>query len=233
MPDSGKNCDCAATQGPCRNETELEKLQQRVVQLEQEILDLRELVRTDALTGLYNQRYFREALHREIERTQRTGEDFCLILMDLDHFKNVNDTWGHEVGNLALQHTAALIRDFTRTPDIPCRYGGEEFAILLPGSPLGASVAVAERIRAAFESTAITVEDKELHITASFGVCSYCKAGMLTEEQLVETADRLLYQAKDQGRNQVCWEPARIHRTPQVSQDEKDLLLGLGSSDED
>jgi len=208
---------------------EIALLRARVQELEHEIITLNELVRTDALTGLYNHRYFREALHREVERTHRTGVDFCLVLIDLDYFKKVNDEWGHEVGNVALEHTARLIKETIRPMDLPCRYGGEEFAVLLPGTPLLTSVQVAERIRSTIEATMIDISGRELTLTASFGVCAYQRNSILTEEQLVEAADKLLYQAKSKGRNQVCFEAATQHERQQVSQDEKDMLSGLFS----
>lgn len=226
------HCDCQTTASACKNQSELEQLRERVSQLEDEITTLKELVRTDGLTGLYNHRYFREALHREFERTQRTGIDFCLVLVDLDHFKQVNDTHGHEVGNIALKHTATLIKETIRPMDLPCRYGGEEFAILLPSTSLLTSRQVAERIRLTIESSAINAINPPLTITASFGIASYRKNSMLTEDQLIESADKQLYQAKQAGRNQICYAPVAAVEEQQVSQDEKDLLLsGFGSSD--
>lgn len=224
------------TSGLVRNESsgntaELLFLRQRVHELEDEIRSLNELVRTDGLTGLYNQRYFREALHRECERTQRTGEDFSLVLVDLDHFKKVNDDWGHEVGNIALKRTAKLIRETIRPMDLPCRYGGEEFAVLLPNTPLMISVQVAERIRSTIAGTVIVIEDKTLTLTASFGVCAYQKNQTTNRDQLVECADRQLYKAKHGGRNQVCYQPAKAHTKQQVNQSEKDMLNGLFDQD--
>lgn len=213
------------------NPSELLLLRRRVIELEEEINKLNELVRTDGLTDLYNQRYFREALHRECQRTQRTGEDFSLVLIDLDHFKKVNDTWGHEAGNIALKRTARLIRETIRPMDLPCRYGGEEFAVLLPNTPLMISVQVAERIRSTIAGTVIVIDDKTLTLTASFGVCAYQRNDILTQEQLVECADRQLYKAKDGGRNQVCYQPAKAHTKQQVSQSEKDMLSGLFDND--
>ncbi len=214
-------------------QAELAFLRQRVYELEQEIQTLNELVRTDGLTGLYNQRFFREALHRECERTQRSGEDFCLVLIDLDHFKKVNDSWGHEAGNVALKRTAKLIREIIRPTDLPCRYGGEEFAVLLPGTPLMISVQVAERIRSTIAGSEIVIDNKTLTLTASFGVCAYQRNSVLSQEQLIETADQQLYRAKREGRNKVCYQPAKSHKKQQVSQSEKDMLSGLFNDSDD
>ena len=231
MAQQKNQCDCNKTNSDCKNQAELELLHAKVLRLEQELNELNELVRTDGLTGLYNHRYFREALHREFERTQRTGVDFCLALVDLDHFKRVNDTHGHEFGNLALKHTATLIKETIRPMDLPCRYGGEEFAILLPGTSLLTSRQVAERIRQSIESTTITNNDITLNITASFGIASYTKNTLMTEDQLIEAADKQLYTAKQNGRNQICYAPVSPPEHHQVSQDEKDLLLGSFGGD--
>lgn len=229
-PDQNENF--VATGKAEDQESELLFLRRRVKELEQQIQTLNELVRTDGLTGLYNQRYFREALHRECQRTQRTGEDFCLVLIDLDHFKKVNDNWGHEAGNVALKHTAKLIRETIRPTDLPCRYGGEEFAVLLPGTPLMISVQVAERIRSTIAGAGVVIDGKTLTLSASFGVCSYQRNNIVTQEQLIECADRQLYRAKDGGRNQVCYQPAKAHTKQQVSQSEKDMLSGLFDNDD-
>ena len=230
MSQSSTHCDCSGTPSECRNHSELETLRAKVAELEDQIAELTALVRTDGLTGLYNHRYFREALHRELERTQRTGVDFCLMLLDLDHFKNVNDTYGHEIGNLALQHTATLIKESLRPMDLPCRYGGEEFAILLPSTPLLTSRQVAERIRTTIENTPINTGEHTLQLTASLGIAAYNKNSILTEEQLIETADQQLYRAKQTGRNRVCYAAIASSEKQNVSQEEKDLLFDVFNS---
>ncbi len=227
MSKKTRKCNCDFTEDTCKKEPEFEQLRTQIHDLQEQIQQLTELVRTDALTGLYNHRYFREALHREVERTQRTGADCCLVLIDLDHFKLVNDTWGHEVGNLALKHAANLIRFTIRPMDLPCRYGGEEFALLFPSTPLITSKQIAERIRDILEKTPLECENHSIKLTASFGIASYSANSLLTEDQLIEKADQQLYIAKNQGRNQVCAAIPEQNHYPQVSQEEKDLLNNL------
>jgi diguanylate cyclase (GGDEF)-like protein len=148
-------------------------------------------------------------------------------MADLDGFKSINDTYGHEVGNLVLQHTAKLIKDTIRPMDLPCRYGGEEFAILLPSTSLLTSVQVAERLRNTLANSEIAADGKAIRVTASFGICGFTADSELSEDQLIATADKQLYAAKNGGRDKVCHEPAAPSKRPQVSQDEKDLLSGL------
>ncbi|MFA7554897.1 MAG: GGDEF domain-containing protein [Spongiibacteraceae bacterium] len=181
--------------------------------LQEEVAVLSEQARTDPLTGLFNFRHFRAALALEMERTQRTQQTTALLMVDLDHFKTVNDNWGHEAGNMALRSTAKLIQKIIRRLDIPCRYGGEEFAIILPATDLLTAIAVAERIRVGIASTPVFIGEKELTLTASLGVEVYTAQQYIerrlakqqdTSEQLVQRADACLYRAKQQGRNQVC-----------------------------
>ena len=118
-----------------------------VAELRAQVAELSELVSTDALTGLFNFRHFRSVLQAEMDRSKRSGIPTSLVLLDIDHFKSVNDTHGHEVGNQALRHLAEILRDEVRTTDIVCRYGGEEFAMIFPETHLNLAVKVADRIR--------------------------------------------------------------------------------------
>ena len=175
-----------------------------VASLRRQLSELSTLVRTDPLTGLANYRYFLLALDQEIERTQRSGQPTSLVMLDIDHFKEVNDRWGHETGNLALVHLARLLQQTVRRLDIPCRYGGEEFAIILPDTDLAASIPVAERIRQAIEASALKVSARELRITVSQGIATYTNDLQTDAEDLVRRADHYLYLAKESGRNRVC-----------------------------
>ena len=162
------------------------------------------LVRTDELTGLYSFRYFYQALSLEMERTRRSGQPTCLIMLDLDHFKTVNDAYGHEAGNAVLVHISSLIKQSVRRLDVPCRYGGEEFTIILPDTNLIQGVSFANRLRLVIENSPVKTSDSQLEIEASFGVDVYLKGDQLLEKEFLEKVDSFLYLAKQEGRNKVC-----------------------------
>lgn len=189
-----------------------------------ELQQLRELARTDSLTGLFNQRHFRDALLQEMERTQRSHNPTSLMFIDLDFFKQVNDTHGHEVGNLALQHLANLLTNNLRRLDVAARYGGEEFVVILPGTDLFTGRMVAERIRGFIENNHVAIAGGELKLTASIGIDVYRSGDSDDIESFVARADKLLYQAKRGGRNRVVNGIADLSLADQVNQDEKAAL---------
>ena len=199
-----------------------------VVELRQSIAELSNLIRTDPLTGIANYRYFSQALEQEIERTQRSGQPTSLIMLDIDFFKKVNDQWGHEVGNQALIHLSRLLQHTVRKLDIPCRYGGEEFAVILPDTNLGACLPVAGRIRQTIEESPLDVAGQPLHMTVSMGITTYTDGQETTVEDLVKQADKYLYQAKESGRNRVCH--AKLPRIDIVTTKEKQALSELFGS---
>lgn len=188
---------CPAGDDKCPHHSEVKRLQE-------EIKQLAALVRTDELTRLFNFRYFNQALSLEMERTRRSGQPTCLIMLDLDHFKSINDAYGHEAGNIVLGHIASLVRKTVRRLDIPCRYGGEEFTIILPDTTLKQGVRFANRLRLIIENSPAKASDALLGIEASFGVDVYTKGDQLTEKEFVEQVDSYLYLAKQEGRNRVC-----------------------------
>lgn len=203
------------------------QLDSAFAELKQAFNALSELVSTDTLTGLHNYRYFTQAMAQEIERSQRTGQPTTLIMLDADHFKQVNDKWGHEAGNQALQLIARCVTDNVRKLDIACRYGGEEFAIILPSTDLLISQQVAERIRLAVEQALLTYQQDEIKLTISLGLSSYWpNKNQADWHQLVEDADKQLYRAKQQGRNQSCYAEGE-HLEQQVSEDEKSALFDI------
>jgi len=176
--------------------------------LQRVIDDLCSLSLLDGLTGLANARHFRAALERETERAARTGESCALLMLDLDHFKTINDTYGHPAGDLVLQAVGRVLAQNLRPMDIVARYGGEEFAVVLPNSLLGYAVQVAERLRSRVALEPIQVAPhKTLQVTLSAGVASTLPWVRPQANALIEAADRNLYEAKSHGRNRVCAEP--------------------------
>ena len=157
----------------------------------------------DPLTGLYNRRYLDETIGRELPRARRQGESVGVIAVDIDHFKRLNDTFGHDAGDFVLRMLAEHLRAATRDSDIACRFGGEEFAIILPGATLEVTRARAEALRAAVEALRLEFGGQPLgHLTISAGVASMPPHAQDWNFTL-QTADRALYAAKDQGRNRV------------------------------
>jgi len=165
---------------------------------------------TDPLTGVHNRRFFHEILSRESERSNRHHQPLSLIILDIDHFKLINDTFGHLTGDQVLRKIGSITRDSIRTIDTVCRYGGEEFAIILPQTGLEAASIIAERLRTSIaEFPFSTGEEHPLVVTASLGVACWHGSGYLSGQgtELVQAADRALYAAKDTGRNRTCTAP--------------------------
>lgn len=158
---------------------------------------------TDAMTSLFNHRYFQQEINRQLERAQRLGTSFTLVMADLDHFKKINDTYGHQQGDTILRGVAGAIRKSIRGKvDVPCRYGGEEFAIILPETSLEGAKIFSERFRRAVEELDSEFNGKPIKITVSIGLATYPDAAQ-EKRQLIECADRALYLAKESGRNNV------------------------------
>ncbi|PLY03349.1 MAG: GGDEF domain-containing protein [Desulfuromonas sp.] len=166
----------------------------------------RKLACTDGLTGLYNHRQFKEFFDREMNRATRMARPLSLAMLDIDDFKKFNDEYGHAIGDQALVSVAEIINEHLRSADLPCRYGGEEFAIILPDTDPDEAAVVAERLRRVIEEEAtkgLSVEVK-LSITVSIGLSSYPKDGRKMEF-LLKIADDLLYGAKKLGKNKVYY----------------------------
>jgi len=199
-----------------------------IIQLRKEVDSLTELVRTDALTGLYNFRFFKETLALEMERTRRSTQPLSVILLDIDHFKKFNDKWGHEIGNHALIHVSSLIKVAIRKLDFGCRFGGEEFVILLPNTDLRQAVSVADRLREMIETIPVKTNDQNfITLTASLGVDEFTSRNSETSEGFIHRVDAWLYKAKNDGRNQVAFPvPSSTIRTDSVSPEEKSALFG-------
>jgi len=164
---------------------------------------LLELSNTDYLTGLFNRRYLMKALEKEYQRSVRKDSHLALIILDIDHFKKVNDTYGHLQGDIVLNKVAQQLQKELRSYDIAARYGGEEFIAVLPDASLPEANFVAERIRAAIQELTFNGELQALRITASLGVASFTPAECPSVDSLIKMADDALYRAKTTGRNQV------------------------------
>lgn len=158
----------------------------------------------DDLTGIYNRRHFIEVARRELERAIRYDKNLSLLLLDLDHFKRINDTYGHAAGDAVLFHVACVCRESIRSIDIAGRYGGEELVILLPETAAGDAFTMAERIRERIEALSIDVCGKRLSVSTSIGVASRAGMGNISLEELLQAADRAMYRAKNEGRNRTA-----------------------------
>jgi len=167
---------------------------------------LRHLGMTDPLTGAYNRRYFDQRLHEEAERARRSGQALCCMVLDVDHFKQINDVYGHAAGDAVLREMTQHIKAQLRTSDVMARYGGEEFAVLLTQTDIEAAHVIAERIRQTVARTRFVVADgTDLAVTVSMGVATLdADLQGASAATLVAAADTAMYRAKNGGRNRVC-----------------------------
>lgn len=201
------------------SEGRFEELEQRMLSLQRENLDLvvknrmlSEVSSRDSLTGLYNRWFVIEKIDSEMNRALRHGSPMSLLMLDIDHFKLVNDTWGHGAGDQVLQGIGKLLRDSCRVYDVAGRYGGEEFCIVLPETKPGNTGVVAERIRSRLETTPLPYGDTTINVTASIGIAGIDMPEsneLLSPAALIDRADQALYSAKNRGRNRVeLWDHA-------------------------
>ena len=205
------------------NSVRAQELQERVSRLERENLDLMvkhrilsENSARDTLTGLYNRWYVMDKIDAEINRSLRHGAPLSLMMLDIDHFKRINDTWGHTAGDQVLQHVGKVLRDSCRVYDVPGRYGGEEFCILLPETRMDNTTVVANRIRERLEMTDMEVPGASVAVTASIGIAALeGGSDVITGAGLIDRADRALYSAKDHGRNRIeLWDASTQQSMP-------------------
>jgi diguanylate cyclase (GGDEF)-like protein len=166
---------------------------------------LEHLAHTDVLTNMYNRRFFVQRLGEEFERVRRHGSVLSVLVFDLDYFKRVNDTYGHDNGDMVLVGVAEVVEQIKRVTDIACRFGGEEFAMLLPETDKTGALNLAQRLRRAIEAYPYQTHDHQsISVTASIGVATVTP--QVTEPSaILQIADRALYRAKDSGRNVVCF----------------------------
>jgi diguanylate cyclase (GGDEF)-like protein len=170
---------------------------------EQRTRDLQTLASVDPLTGLYNRRQFETLARAELGRSQRYMRPCSFLMIDIDHFKRVNDTFGHEMGDWVLKTVASILATARRDADVVARFGGEEFVIMLPETTPEAAATVAERIRMMVSANSMAVGDAKLSLTISAGV-GEVRASSPSIEAVIRDADRALYEAKRTGRNRVC-----------------------------
>jgi diguanylate cyclase (GGDEF)-like protein len=164
---------------------------------------VQELAITDSLTGIFTRKHYLERLAEEIDYSRQFNYPFSLLMLDIDHFKGINDHYGHLVGDAVLRFVAKLIKDNLRQVDLLCRYGGEEFSIILTNTDKDGAKLAAERIRQSVENSPVKVYDEDLKVTISIGVTTF-PGDARNSQKLIETADKALYKAKQNGRNQVC-----------------------------
>ncbi len=196
-----------------------EQLQDQLDKIQALQTELRHMAIHDPLTNLYNRRYLQDALNRDIARAERERQVVSIIIMDIDFFKSINDRYGHAAGDLMLQRFAQLIKSLCRDADFVCRYGGEEFVVIMPGASLAATLERAELIRSRFEALRVPFEGHLLQATISLGIASYPQHSRRSEDLLI-LADRALYRAKDAGRNQVItYQDEVITPPPQLYQE--------------
>ena len=181
-------------------QTQLEKAH---AELQSKQKELERLTRQDGLTGLFNRNTFVELSRSELKRAQRQGSATTILLLDLDHFKRVNDTWGHPAGDAVLRHVATLASTTVRSTDLVGRLGGEEFIVLLPNTSAEAGRKLAEKLRLRLESAPVPWEKATIAVTASFGLASTTPEEKRDFETLYTEADKALYLAKQRGRNRV------------------------------
>jgi len=197
----------------------------RLKALERELETLSSLVHTDTLTGLFNYRHLMQALDSEMERSARSGRPTALVALDLDHFKQVNDRWGHDAGNQVLVEAARRLRQCIRKLDIPCRYGGEEIFIILPDTSLRQALRVAKRVRRLIAEQPFDTDQGPIEVTASLGLELYEGREAETLADFIRRTDCQLYNAKQMGRNRCC-HPSLPESDP-VSAEEKQALFNL------
>ena len=164
-------------------------------------LKVEELTIIDSLTGAYNRRYLELFMEKSIPISKRTNSSLVFLMLDIDHFKKVNDNYGHQCGDQALKHTSSIINNNVRNSDVFVRFGGEEFAVILPNTDVAEGLIIAERIREAVEKSEFIYKNERIHFTISIGLSFYSGDNV---EEFIEKSDNSLYKAKENGRNQIA-----------------------------
>jgi diguanylate cyclase (GGDEF)-like protein len=201
-------------------------LLERLSKLEAENAQLKSLSLRDDLTGLYNYRYFARQLKNEISMSNRTGRPFSLMMIDIDNFKTINDTIGHNDANNVMVNIADALMDSIRNTDIGCRYGGDEFAVIIPATYMHDSLKIAQRFK---EALARIIWRKDEYITASIGLAEHDPGSGKTFEEFINTADKALYKAKELGKDRIFYfeSDTWINESEMVSNEEKGALYKI------
>jgi len=207
-----KPFDAAEMVARVRIHLQIKRLQEELRQANEQ---LKLVSHTDHLTGLFNRRYLMDILDRELSRVKRNGGVLSLMILDIDHFKEINDRYGHQGGDIILAEVSSLFRQELRVYDTAARYGGDEFVAVIPNASLPEATAVAERVRRAIERTRFSDTLEGVLLTVSIGISVYPFPGMETVEDLIREADGALYRAKASGRNRVEASVRSVLRTSQ------------------
>jgi len=171
----------------------------------QVLSSMKDMAIYDTLTHLYNRRYLDQVLQVEFENSTLKRQPLSIIMVDIDHFKAINDQYGHDEGDRALVHVASLLKGSLRKHDIVARFGGEEFVVVIPKMTMRGAVVIAERIRRSVEGAPLSTGERKIHLTVSLGVASIPAIWPESKEELIKCADTALYEAKGKGRNRVCF----------------------------
>ncbi|MFB3887197.1 MAG: diguanylate cyclase [Thermodesulfobacteriota bacterium] len=170
----------------------------------QKLSSMKDMAIYDPLTNLHNRRHFEERLGAETQKSFLSSVPLSLIMVDIDYFKKVNDTFGHDAGDKVLWKVASLLKGSVRKDDTVARFGGEEFVLILPGAKLEVTAIIAERIRKLVETTLFDIGQRQINVTISIGISNLPAHRAKSKEELIKMADQALYQAKRGGRNRVC-----------------------------
>lgn len=216
----------------------LQTLPHRIIGLEDNLLDiittlqsenarLREMALIDNMTGLYNNRFFQIQLDTEMARTRRTGQPCCLLMMDLDNFKIINDTRGHIEGDRFLEQSAKAFSQAVRAVDIVCRYGGDEFAVILPATRTFVAMRIANRLRKSVEEIPGATG---YGISLSIGIAEFTVSSPWTRDDFVQAADSAMYDAKSKGKNQISFRGRYVHyqrEAQSVTPEEREAIFSM------
>ena len=171
----------------------------------QVIRSMKDMAIYDTLTHVYNRRYLDQVLEEEFRNSRLSKQPVSIIMVDIDHFKPINDQYGHDEGDRALIHISSLLKASLRKHDIVARFGGEEFLVILPRTIMKDAVVIAERIRRAVEANPLSAGNETVHLTVSLGIAAIPAIWPDSKEEFIKFADTALYEAKGKGRNRVCF----------------------------